>query len=100
MTEDEMTGWHHPHYGHEFEHVPGDGEGQGSLVCCSPWGCKELDMTQRLNNNNNILEELPLIFFFQGLEVILLLFKDISKLNRNDSFLIFNFLFKTKSSYF
>ena len=95
-----MVGWHHRLNGNEFEQTPGDGEGQGSLVCCSPWGCKELDMTQRLNNNNNILEELPLIFFFQGLEVILLLFKDISKLNRNDSFLIFNFLFKTKSSYF
>ena len=52
MTEDEMTGWHHPHYGHEFEHVPGDGEGQGSLVCCSPWGCKELDTTKPLNTAN------------------------------------------------
>ena len=35
---------------HEFEQTPGDGEGQGSLVCCSPWGHKELDMTERLNN--------------------------------------------------
>ena len=39
--------------GHEFEQVPGDGEGQGSLVCCSPWGHKESDMTGQLNNNNN-----------------------------------------------
>ena len=37
MTEDEMVGWHHPLNGHEFEQVPGDGEGQGRLVCCSPW---------------------------------------------------------------
>ena len=36
---------------HEFEQAPGDGEEQGSLVCCSPWGCKELDMTEKLNNN-------------------------------------------------
>ena len=51
MTEDEMVGWHHRLNGHEFGQAPGDGEGQGSLVCCSPWGCKELDMTKRLNSN-------------------------------------------------
>ena len=44
-TEDEMAGWHHWLSGHEFEQAPGDGEGQGSLVCCSPWGHKESDMT-------------------------------------------------------
>ena len=38
------------HYGHEFERTPGDGERQGSLACCSPWGRKELDTTERLNN--------------------------------------------------
>jgi len=48
-----MVGWHHQHNGHEFKQVPGDGEGQGSLVCCRPWGRKELDMTEQLNNNNN-----------------------------------------------
>ena len=37
---------------HQFEQTPGDGEGQGTLVCCSPWGHKELDMTEQLNNNN------------------------------------------------
>ena len=46
--EDEMVGWHHWLNGHEFEQVSGDGEGQGSLACCSPWGCKELDMTEQL----------------------------------------------------
>ena len=46
MTEDEMVGWHHQLNEREFEHVPGDGEGQGSLACCSPWGHKELDMTE------------------------------------------------------
>ena len=45
MTEDEMTGWHHRLNGDEFEQIPGDGEGQGSLACCSPWGCKESDTT-------------------------------------------------------
>ena len=44
-TEDEMVGWHHWLNGHEFEQTLGDGEGQGSLVCYSPWCCKELDMT-------------------------------------------------------
>ena len=48
-TEDEMVGWHHRLDGHEFEQVPGVGDGQGSLACCSPWGHKELDMTERLN---------------------------------------------------
>ena len=43
MTEDEMVGWHHWHNGYEFEQTPGDSEGQGSLVCCSPWGQKESD---------------------------------------------------------
>ena len=46
-----MIGWHHRLNGHEFEQVPGVGDGQGSLVCCSPWGCKESDMTEQLNNN-------------------------------------------------
>ena len=45
MTEDEMAGWHHPLDGREFEQVPGVGDGQGSLACCSPWGCKESDTT-------------------------------------------------------
>ena len=45
VTEDEMVGWHHWLNGHEFEQNPGDGEGQGGLLCCSPWGHKELDTT-------------------------------------------------------
>ena len=49
MAEDEMVGWHHQLNGHELERTLGKGEGQGSLVCCSPWGRKELDMTERLN---------------------------------------------------
>ena len=44
-TEDEMVGWHHQFNGHELGQTPGDGDGQGSLVCCSPWGCEELDTT-------------------------------------------------------
>ena len=51
--EDEIVGWHHWLNGHEFEQTPGD-EGQGSLVCCSPWGHKESDMTEWLNNNNSL----------------------------------------------
>ena len=49
MTEDEMVGWHHRLNGHDFEQALTDNEGQGSLVCCSPWGHKELDMTEGLN---------------------------------------------------
>ena len=57
MTEDEMAGWHHQLDGHEFEQALEDGEGQGSLVCCSPWGCKESDVTERLNSNNKTIAE-------------------------------------------
>ena len=54
-----MVGWHHLLNGHEFESTLGVGDGQGSLVCCSPWGRKESDMTERLNrtlrkNSHNI----------------------------------------------
>ena len=51
MTENEMIGWHHWLDGYKFEQTPGGGEGQGSLACCSPWGHKELDTTERQNNN-------------------------------------------------
>ena len=48
MTEDEMAGWHHRLDGHKFEQALEDREGQGRLVCCSPWDRKELDTTKRL----------------------------------------------------
>ena len=50
-TEDETVGWHHRLNGHEFEQIPGESEGQGSLTCCSPWGCNDSDMT---NNNKTM----------------------------------------------
>ena len=49
MTEDEMVAWHHRLDGHEFEQLLEVGDGQGSLVCCSPWGQEESDMTEQLN---------------------------------------------------
>ena len=52
MTEDEMVGWHHWLNGHEFEQALGVGDGQGSLVCCSPWGHKESDTTEWLKLTN------------------------------------------------
>ena len=48
MTDKDMVGWHHRLDGHECELSSGDSEGQGSLACCSPWGHKELDRTERL----------------------------------------------------
>ena len=54
MTKDEMVGWHHQLNRHEFEQAPGDSEGQGSLACCSPWGHKESDTTEQVNNKNNM----------------------------------------------
>ena len=49
-----MVGWHHRLNAHEFEQTLQDGEGQGSLACCSPWGLKESDTTERLNNDNPV----------------------------------------------
>ena len=51
-TEDEMVGWHPRFNGHDFDHTLGVGDGQGSLVCCSLWGCKEEFTTEQLNNKN------------------------------------------------
>ena len=52
-TEDEMVEWHHRLNGHEFEQALGDSKGQGILVCCIPWSCKESQTTEPLNDNNN-----------------------------------------------
>ena len=53
MAEDEIVGWHRRRNGQEFEQTLRDSEGPGSLACCSPWGRKELDMTERLNSSNS-----------------------------------------------
>ena len=55
MTENEMIGWHHQLNGHEFEQALGNDEGQGSLACCNPWGHKEMETTEQLNNNKSLL---------------------------------------------
>ena len=64
MTENEMVGWHHQFHGHELGQTLGDGEGQGSQVCYSPWGCKELDTTWLLNNKrtNTVLIQYSSIY--------------------------------------
>ena len=62
-----MVGWHHQFNGHEFEKTPGNSEGQGSLVCCSPWGHKQSDTTEQLNNNNPVRPS-----YFSQLKVSLL----------------------------
>ena len=49
MTEDEVVRWHHSINGHGFEYIHAVGDGQGGLVCCSSWGHKESDTTERLN---------------------------------------------------
>ena len=59
VTEDELFGWYHWLNGYEFVQSLGDAEEQGSLVCCSPWCCKELDMTERLNKKNWIYKRNP-----------------------------------------
>jgi len=66
MKAEEMVGCHHRLNGHEFEQAPGDGEGEGSLACCSPWGYKKSDWTDWLNSNKII------IIVTNGLECLLL----------------------------
>ena len=58
MTEDEMVQWIHRLNGHEFKQTPGDNEGQGSLMCCSPWDHKEPNMTERLNNKAFLISQI------------------------------------------
>ena len=62
MIEDEMVGWHYQLDGHEFKQALGVGDGQGSLLCCSPWGPKECDMTERLNSTEKPFGILKLKF--------------------------------------
>ena len=65
MTEDEMVGRYHQLNGDEFEEAPGDGERQGCLACCSPWGHKESDTTEQQNNINNckMYTRVQLVFY-------------------------------------
>ena len=66
MTEDEIVKWHNWFNGRELEQTPGDTEGQGSLACCSPWGCKYLDTTEQLNNNEQHHDPVEFIPVLQG----------------------------------
>ena len=59
-----MVGWHHRLNGHEFEQTLGDGDGQRSLACCSPWSCKESDTTEQLNNNKHD-PSIPLLVYLE-----------------------------------
>jgi len=58
-----MVGWHHQFNGLEFEQTLGDGERQGNLVCCCPWGCKESNTTEQLNNNKVVHDNFIYIGF-------------------------------------
>ena len=62
-----MVEWHHQLNGHEFKQAPGDGEGQGSLACCSPWSHKESDTTERRNNKflNMVLKNVLISLFYR-----------------------------------
>ena len=62
--QDEMVGWHHRLNGREFEQALGHGEGQGSLPCCSPWGRKESDMTERLSNTTSKILPIEICLMF------------------------------------
>ena len=89
-TEDEIAGWHHGLDGDEFEWTLGDGDGQGGLVCCNSWGCKELDMTERLN-----WTELKIISSFHSS-----MWKEILNICEKIGKSILNLLFKKKLATF
>ena len=72
-TEDEMVWWHYQLDGHEFEQAPGVGDGKGSLACCSPWGCKESDMTELLNWTDQEDVTFPLLFSLFCIHVCMLI---------------------------
>ena len=74
MTENEMVGWHHQLNGHEFEQPLGNDEGQGSLVCYNPWGHKELNTTEPLNNKMTSLHRQDLYIFTFRIWSLLVLF--------------------------
>ena len=77
-AEDEVVRQHHRLNGHESEHTPGDCEGQGNLVCCSPWDHKELNMTLQLNSNN---KHLPAV---KKISIIDLIYRELwQKVKRN-----------------
>ena len=63
ITEDEMVGWHHWLDGHKFEQGSRVGDGEGSLACCSPWGCRELNVTEWLNKKFWFLKFVRVNFF-------------------------------------
>ena len=69
MAEDKMFGWHHWLNGHELAHTPGHGEIQRSLACCSSCDCKELDMTEQLNENKCVLPFLSFLFLLAVFEL-------------------------------
>ena len=69
-----MVGWHHQFNGLEFEQTLGDGERQGNVVCCSPWGCKESDTTERLNNNKVVHDNFIYIGFSHVLSDLFLFY--------------------------
>ena len=97
MTEDEMVGWHHWLKGHEFEQHPGDGEGQGSPACCSPWGGKQSDMTETITitiiviivaNRNIIIEIFHILFFLPFKKLLIYLLSCTESLLQHIGFLV------------
>ena len=91
MSKDDMVRWHQQLNGYEFAQTPGEGEGQGSLVFCSLWGCKESGMTERLNNSNgeiilNSLGEPYLIRMLKSRNPSLTRVKDLEEQKRQERF--------------
>ena len=73
MTEDEIIGWHHGLNGQKFMQAPGDGEGQGSLVCCRPQHHKEVDMTEWLQKTAFFMVQLLHLYMTTGKSIVSIL---------------------------
>ena len=99
-TEDGVVGWHHRLNGHEFEQAPGVGDGQGSLACCSPWGCKESDTTEWLNWTEEPGDWVPSLVSLNNLiSCYVTFFSDLSEGSVGRCYRSFDFLSNSKTLY-
>ena len=83
MTKDEAVGWDHQLNGQKLEETPGDGEGQRSLACCSPWGHEEFDRTEQLNNIWGIINLSHKLQILSLISVTSIYLKNFSIQNKN-----------------
>ena len=102
-SEDEMAVWHHQCNRHELGQTPGDGEGQGGLVCCSPWGCEESYMTEWLSNNKciclhtySLKKEENSAIYDKWMDLESIRFREISQMEKKEMYYMIPIIYKSK----